>query len=201
MSALPILLLEPFGDGQKVVDLFSVNFLAFLAHIKMGAVPWPRRFENLLVIGNPRPSLDNEFLFSELKGAEVEAKTVNAVFGGKLLTGQKATIDAVLRSADTSDLIYVAAHGFSDANNPVDNSFIMLGDGRLTARQVQARKFFGRPVVVLSACQTGEGQAMEAGIVGLARAFQANNPQQSWGFEGEPPEAVIKDSGKGDGTS
>jgi hypothetical protein len=29
----------------------------------------------------------------------------------------------------------------------------------------------------------------------------ANNPQQSWGFGGEPPEAVIKDSGTRDGTS
>ena len=29
----------------------------------------------------------------------------------------------------------------------------------------------------------------------------ANNPQQSWGFEGEPPEAVIKDFGTRDGTS
>jgi hypothetical protein len=29
----------------------------------------------------------------------------------------------------------------------------------------------------------------------------ANNPQQSWGFEGEPPEAVIKDLGMSDGTS
>jgi hypothetical protein len=28
----------------------------------------------------------------------------------------------------------------------------------------------------------------------------ANNPQQSWGFEGEPPEAVIKDSRTRDGT-
>jgi hypothetical protein len=29
----------------------------------------------------------------------------------------------------------------------------------------------------------------------------ANNPQQSWGFDGEPPEAVIKVSGTRDGTS
>ena len=29
---------------------------------------------------------------------------------------------------------------------------------------------------------------------------EANNPQQSWGFGGEPPEAVMKDSGTRDGT-
>jgi hypothetical protein len=30
---------------------------------------------------------------------------------------------------------------------------------------------------------------------------QANNPQQSWGFGGKPPEAVIKEFGTRDGTS
>jgi hypothetical protein len=33
------------------------------------------------------------------------------------------------------------------------------------------------------------------------KELRANNPQQSWGFEGEPPEAVIKDFGTRDGTS
>jgi hypothetical protein len=33
------------------------------------------------------------------------------------------------------------------------------------------------------------------------RGLEANNPQQSWGFDGEPPEAVIKESGTRDGTS
>jgi hypothetical protein len=36
--------------------------------------------------------------------------------------------------------------------------------------------------------------------LGDPRRTTANNPQQSWGFEGEPPEAVIKDSGTRDGT-
>jgi hypothetical protein len=31
-------------------------------------------------------------------------------------------------------------------------------------------------------------------------APKANNPQRSWGFEGEPPKAVMKDSGTRDGT-
>ena len=35
---------------------------------------------------------------------------------------------------------------------------------------------------------------------GLASTPEANDPQQSWGFGGEPPEAVMKDSGTRDGT-
>jgi hypothetical protein len=33
-----------------------------------------------------------------------------------------------------------------------------------------------------------------AAIGFLTKPSPANNPQQSWGFEGEPPEAVMKDS-------
>src|SRR5262245_860284 len=45
-----------------------------------------------------------------------------------------------------------------------------------------------------------------AAIAFCAAAFmlqpkrEANNPQQSWGFVGDPPEAVIKDSGTREGT-
>jgi len=49
--------------------------------------------------------------------------------------------------------------------------------------------------------------SMSIGTIPRARAreasyadFGANNPQQSWGFEGEPPKAVMKDSGTRDGT-
>jgi hypothetical protein len=35
----------------------------------------------------------------------------------------------------------------------------------------------------------------------VAVFHEANNPQQSWGFEGEPPEAVTKDSVTRAGTS
>jgi hypothetical protein len=33
------------------------------------------------------------------------------------------------------------------------------------------------------------------------RQKEIKNPQQSWGFDGEPPKAVMKDFGTRDGTS
>ena len=56
----------------------------------------------------------------------------------------------------------------------------------------------------LASLSDGEKTGWEhpaVGLMGRKAATQANNPQQSWGFEGEPPEAVIKDSGTRDGTS
>jgi hypothetical protein len=38
------------------------------------------------------------------------------------------------------------------------------------------------------------------GVVVQSTDDQANNPQQSWGFDGEPPEAVMKDAGTRDWT-
>jgi CHAT domain-containing protein len=172
MSALPVAMLEPFGDGAKTIDLFSVNFLAFLSDVKYGPHPWPRGFKKSLVVGNPRPSLDHEYEWSSLEGAELEAKNMAALYGGELLLRDSATKQAVGRSIETADLIYFAAHGYSDPRDALDGSYLVLGDGRLTARDVQRFKFSEQPLVVLSACQTGEGQIMEAGIVGLARAFQ-----------------------------
>ena len=172
ISSVPISALEPFGDGRKVVDLFSVNILAFLADVKNGPVPWPRSFERSIIVGNPRPSLDNEYQWIPLPGAEAEATQVKGTMGGKLFLREQATRSNILQSVADADLLYFAAHGFSDNINSLDGSFIVLADGRLTAREVQALKLPKRPIVVLSACQTGEGQVMEAGIVGIARAFQ-----------------------------
>jgi hypothetical protein len=48
---------------------------------------------------------------------------------------------------------------------------------------------------------TKELKVRQERSVGLGQRGKANTPQQSWGFDGEPPEAVIKESGTRDGTS
>jgi DNA replication protein DnaC len=46
----------------------------------------------------------------------------------------------------------------------------------------------------------GRGSLLITSQLPLATWHEANDPQQSWGFGGEPPEAVMKDSGTRDGT-
>jgi hypothetical protein len=88
-----------------------------------------------------------------------------------------------------------------------------LGPVLNKARQRAAVDIFGQPLNVTSAPIVSAGgrrvgdhtnpilQPWAAEVVKEARRSRANNPQQSWGFEGEPPEAVIKDYGTRDGTS
>jgi len=168
-------MLEPLGDGRKTVEMFSVNFVAFIADIAKSDQVWPRAFNNPLIVGNPLSSNDPDWTLPSLPGAEKEAVEAYNQFGGKLLKRNAAVEKSVMRLIDDADLIYFAAHGISDPDDPLDGSFIALSDGRLTAREVQTRKFYLHPLVILSACQTGLGKVLEAGVVGIARAFQKAN--------------------------
>lgn len=195
MSSIPLSALQPRGDGRPAVELFSINILAFLADIQKGPTSWPQPVKSALVIGNPRPSNDAEYSWVSLPGAEDEARKVHETFGGSLLLRQKATKKNVLAAATTADLMHFAAHGFSDEEQPLDKSFLMLSDSRLTAREVQSLRLTANPIVVLSACQTGEGLIMEAGIVGIARAFQiagaSNTVMSLWAVDDAATAALM----------
>jgi len=178
MSTVPVALLEPLGDGQQVVDLFSVNFIAFLPDVTLNEMVPHRLFDKALVVGNPATKRDPDYRFPNLPGAEQEAREVAGEFGAYPLLKEEATRAAVMNSIAEADLIYIAAHGLSDFHEALDKSFIALADGtepedgRLTARTIQYLDLKERPLVVLSACQTGLGQVMEAGVIGIGRAFQ-----------------------------
>jgi CHAT domain-containing protein len=78
----------------------------------------------------------------------------------------------VLQNVGNGDLIYIAAHGSYDDQNPNDRSFLVLSDGAFTARTIAKLKLPRRPIVVMSACQTGLGKTFESGVIGLAKAWK-----------------------------
>jgi CHAT domain-containing protein len=91
---------------------------------------------------------------------------------------KKATKEAVLNSMEGADLAYFATHGIADDEKPMENSFLVLAgdDPFLTARNIMDLRNAGSfkqfpEMVILSACQTGLGKPMEAGVAGLARSF------------------------------
>jgi CHAT domain-containing protein len=129
--------------------------------------------ERSLVVGNPAfPDNDPEWIWPSLPGAELEAKEAGRRLpGSTTLIGRAATVAEVSHQLEDANYLYFATHGVADPVDPLDGSFLMLSDGRVTARQVQARSLQAS-VVVLSACQTGLGQQHEAGMIGLSRAFQ-----------------------------
>ncbi len=89
-----------------------------------------------------------------------------------LLTETSATIRQISEHSRASRLIHLAAHATFRPDNPLF-SWIRLENGRLTVADLYEMYFPKRPLVILSACETGRGQPRGGGLLGLSRGFQA----------------------------
>jgi CHAT domain-containing protein len=137
-----------------------------------GPIGFTRIWSGAVVVGDPEATNDPDWTFPSLPGARREAKAIATRFAAVPMIGGDATPDAVLAAlTQPVDLVYFAAHGVSSDDAPLSHSFLALTGGRLTAGEVQALRLPARPLVVLSACQTGLGRSHAGGTIGLSRAF------------------------------
>ena len=174
-------------DGAQVIDAAPVTIAPSPAalvvspdHLLPGLASLPTTgpigftpvWTGAVVIGDPQATDDPEWSFPPLPGARAEARAIATRFAATPLIGDQATPDAVLAALNQPvDLVYFAAHGVSSGDAPLTHSFLALAGGRLTAAEVQALRLPNRPLVVLSACQTGLGRSHAGGTIGLSRAF------------------------------
>ena len=130
--------------------------------------------------------------FSPLPETEDEAR---AIQGGlpqaQLLRGPQAT-EFAIKQTQRPSILHIATHGFfqsSDLNEivPIENPLLRSGlvlsgfrsgegggteDGILSALEVAGLNLFGTQLVVLSACDTGQGDTtVGEGVYGLRRAL------------------------------
>jgi len=115
--------------------------------------------------------------------------------GSQLREGSQAT-EAVVKQSDRPQILHIATHGFFEPNPPSQNSssqttsmdnpllrsgLVLAGfqvgqssgeDGILTALEVSSLNLLGTQMVVLSACDTGQGDLSTGeGVYGLRRAL------------------------------
>jgi len=178
IGTVPFAMLRPFGDSTLLIERSSIAVAASLYDPFQRVPPW-RAPANAVVVGNPAYATHSRYILPPLPGAQVEATRVAALFGTPPLTGRAATHDSVLSllARQHAGVLYLATHGVADSEHPLDSSFIALAahghdDGRWTAKQIQGSPLSDVDLAVLSACQTGLGRVHDAGIIGLARAFQ-----------------------------
>ncbi|MCI0579276.1 MAG: CHAT domain-containing protein, partial [Chloroflexi bacterium] len=69
-------------------------------------------------------------------------------------------------------LLHLATHAVFRPDNPLFSS-IRLADGRMTVADLYEMVLTGRPLVVLSACETGRGRPRGGGLLGMGRGFLA----------------------------
>jgi CHAT domain-containing protein len=125
--------------------------------------------------------LDSGFDFSELKYSKKEVRDIARIFPPKsvdIYTGADATEDVVKKSPLTNyRIIHFACHGFLDERTPLRSALVLSldedleEDGFLQAREIYDLRL-NADLVVLSACQTGQGRLENGeGVLGLPRVF------------------------------
>lgn len=178
-GTVPYTILQPFNDGSFLIDKMSVSIAPSLFDLGVAYPRWNAEaaFSSPLIVGNPDLAKDTNWTVPPLPGAEKEAQAVAQLMNATPLIGKQATKESILSKAPNASLLYFATHGVASSRNPLTGSFLMLSSknfeqGWWTAKEIQGVKFEGTEIAVLSACQTGLGKVHDAGIIGLARAFQ-----------------------------
>ncbi|RYZ88721.1 MAG: CHAT domain-containing protein [Proteobacteria bacterium] len=136
-------------------------------------------FENVLFVSDPAYPSDGPRAFPKLQGAQREVAAAAALSRSyKILSGAAAQKDSVLHYMNGRDVAYFATHGVSASLDAKRNTFLVLAppDPYLTSLEIAGlrhKEHYRVPeFVILSACQTGLGEAMDAGVMGsLARSF------------------------------
>lgn len=114
----------------------------------------------------------------DLPGAEMEAKAVVSIFGGKSYMGVSATEGCFKQKASLYDVLHLAMHTFVNESNHLYSKLVFAHqsdsheDGLLNMYEIYGLRL---PVklAVISACRSGDGSLVGGeGLLSLARSFQ-----------------------------
>lgn len=178
IGTVPYAMLQPFEDDSLMIHSMSITVAASLHDLGSWVFPWhvEYSFTSPLVVGNPLLPPSSSWAVPPLPGAEDEAQAVAELMATEPLIAAAATKEAALAQVEQSSFIYVATHGVADERDPLEQGFLMfaaptLEQGWWTAREIPNTRLDAQ-MAVLSACQTGLGGVHDAGVIGVARAFQ-----------------------------
>lgn len=129
----------------------------------------------------PRPAGGPALVIGHTDGGRLpqaahEASGIAAQLHGQwktdLLLEQQATLTQARAASRAASLLHLATHALFRPDNPLF-SWLRLADGRLTVADLYEWQLPARPLVVLSACETGHGQPRGGGLLGMGRGFLA----------------------------
>jgi len=133
-----------------------------------------------LVLGNPTmPSVsaypgEPKQQLSSLPGAEAEAIAIAPLLNTQAITGAQGTKAQIVQKMPQASIIHLATHGLLDDVRGLGSAIALApsgsDDGLLTAFEIFDMKLQAN-LVVLSACNTGDGRITGDGVIGLSRAL------------------------------
>jgi CHAT domain-containing protein len=168
-------------QGQPLVVTHSLSYLP-----SASALQFLQRVETdrqqplrLLAVGNPsrmayQPSLGGAPIpLNPLPGAETEAMAVGALFApdSEVLLADEASEAAVRERLASYSLLHFATHGYLSEDTPL-LSAILLADGEALSVYELSGLRLHAALVVLSACNTAQGQTTRGDdVLGLSRGL------------------------------
>ncbi len=136
--------------------------------------------QKVLVVGNPTMpiwhSLDGtqQQQLPPLLGAQQEAIAIANLFKTPVITGSQATKATVIPQMEQARFIHLATHGLLDDISGLGSAIALApngkDDGFLTAGEI-LNLHLNAELVVLSACDTGQGKLTGDGVIGLSRSL------------------------------
>jgi CHAT domain-containing protein len=158
----------------------SIQVLALTRQQRQKLPQKPANSGNALVLGNPTmPTVslspgEPKQQLSPLPGAEAEARSIASLLNTQAITGAQGTKAAIVQKMPQASIIHLATHGLLDNVRGLASAIALApsgnDDGLLTAEEIFDMKLQAS-LVVLSACNTGEGKITGDGVIGLSRAL------------------------------
>jgi CHAT domain-containing protein len=175
LAVLPFHILSV--DGEDLAATHTVSYLPAASILARRAPGWRVRLDtDALVVGDPAYAPERRL--ARLPGAATEAVAVSELRGGEALLNATAARRAVLDRLGTAHVVHLATHGVLKGGAPYSAELALAGVETLTVPDLVATDTT-IDLAVLSACDSGRGQATASGdVIGLTRALIAAGAQE-----------------------
>ncbi|MEG4280130.1 tetratricopeptide repeat protein [Microcoleus sp. MON1_C1] len=167
-------------EKHTILTAPSIQVLDLTRQQRQKLAQKPANNGRALVLGNPTmPSVslslgEPKQQLSPLPGAEAEARAIAPLLNTQAITGAQGTKAAIVQKMPQASIIHLATHGLLDNVRGLASAIALApsgsDDGLLTAEEIFDMKLQAN-LVVLSACNTGEGRITGDGVIGLSRAL------------------------------
>ncbi|MBD1812076.1 tetratricopeptide repeat protein [Microcoleus vaginatus DQ-U2] len=165
-------------EKHTILTAPSIQVLALTRQQKLAQKPV--NSSRALVLGNPTMPIvslspgEPKQQLSPLPGAEAEARAIAPLLNTQAITGAQGTKAQIVQKMPQASIIHLATHGLLDDVRGLGSAIALApsgsDDGLLTAEEIFDMKLQAN-LVVLSACNTGEGRITGDGVIGLSRSL------------------------------